>query len=118
MNLKSISFLISFLVSIICCQTRDTSSLNSYQNEIDSVTTWLEASRNSKLSKDQRIKNLKRAYLLTNRVRNDSLRIKLLLELTTEAIDLKDDTLFNHFNDHSLTLSNILRDTSSIAETH
>ena len=90
-------------------------------NEIiyqDSISFFIEQSRIRKNPKDARLFNLSKAYILSSKVNNDSIKIKYLLKIISGYYDLGDFDNFNSLNEELLDLAINQSDSTSVADYH
>ena len=87
-------------------------------NEIDSITRWIQQSKNGKLDLGDRKEALQKAYDYTNTLPKDSIKSKYYSKISLEADNLNSEVLFRKVNFKALSLATILRDTFKIGDAH
>lgn len=86
--------------------------------EVDSISFWLQNSKNESINLENRKKELYKAYQQNNSQKNDSVKNSNLLKIAYETFNLNDDDFFKKVNLDAQKLSIKLRDTFGIADTH
>jgi len=110
--------IIILIIFIFSCTSKDDSFENTPTIQSMGITALLDSSKTKTLSIDARKSYLEKAYKLTEGIQNDSIKKYNLLKISSHAYKLKVLSLFKLTNDEAYVLSNILKDTLSIAKTH
>ncbi|MFK5958528.1 MAG: tetratricopeptide repeat protein [Lutibacter sp.] len=106
----------SFLM--LSCKNDLTFNKNKNSVKHDSITRWIQQSKNRKLDVNSRERILQKAYNYTNILSTDSIKNKYYSKIAFEADNLNDVTLFKKVNFQALILSKKLRDTFKIGDAH
>lgn len=117
------SFLQFLYVILLCrivlaCNSNSINKSNSNNNKIDSISIWIDQSKNKSIDIKIRKESLAKSYRLNNYMKNDSVKNKNLLKITFQAYLLNDTLFFKKTNKEAQDLSIKLRDTFGIADTH
>jgi len=84
----------------------------------DSITIWIDGSKNKTISLQKRKKSLDKAYLNTLKEGNDSLKNSYLLKIAFAYSKLSDSLAFRKVNAQSIKLSIKLNDSSRLADNY
>ena len=84
----------------------------------DSITIWIDASKNKTISLQKRKKSLDKAYLYALKERNDSLKNSYFLKIAFAYSKLNDSLAFRKVNTQSIKLSIKLNDSSRLADNY
>ena len=84
----------------------------------DSISIWIKKSKNKADTITIRKGNLIKAYNSNKLTKNDSIKNRILLRISSEAKKLKDSVLFKQTIEESHKLSLKLKDTFSLAQHH
>jgi len=85
---------------------------------MDSISYWIDKSRDVSHDKSMRKEFLSNAYNLCVQLENDSLRSKGLIVVAYDAYRLGDSTIFKIINNAAQKACKIVKDTFGIADTH
>lgn len=118
-NFIKIHFLyasIGLLVFIGCTNTTPSKKTNT--SDTDSIETWIQQSKSRRLTREQRMQALKKAYEESVIKKVDSEKIKYFSKIAIEAELLNSDVLFKEVNFKNLSLAIKLQDTFKIGDAH
>jgi signal transduction histidine kinase len=86
--------------------------------EVDSVSMWIQNTKNESIDLEARKQGLYKAYQQNNFQKNDSIKNSNISKIAYEGYQLKDSVFFLNTNHEAQKLSIKLRDTLGIAYTH
>ncbi|MCF6168105.1 tetratricopeptide repeat protein [Lutibacter sp.] len=105
------------LTLVFCSQNKVGNKTND-NPEIDSISNWIQQSKNIKKPQFNREKLLRKAFEVTKQQKLDSVKNKLFSKIALEVFNLGNDELFRKVNLKALLLATKLRDTFRIGEAH
>lgn len=88
------------------------------QNKKDSVQSLIQRSREKSLSHSERVYALRRAFSITQKEENDSLKLSLLSKLSLATLNRGDSILFRQTNKQTLELAKKKQDSIILAEAY
>ena len=107
------------VLNLVFCNKENSFKNKSASNKTDSITTWIQQSKNSKTQLVKRKELLQKAYNFTNSLQIlDSVKNSNFSKIAYESYKLNNDELFRKANSKALQLSIKLKDTSSIGDKH
>ena len=109
---------IAICLMIISCKSDLKQGYPIYTVQMDSISTWINNSRDVSLKLNERKDFLNTAYELGLDIKIDSLRRKALLKVAYAAYKLKDSYFFIIVNNKALDECVKAKDTFGIADTH
>ncbi|MET7029387.1 tetratricopeptide repeat-containing sensor histidine kinase [Sediminicola luteus] len=106
-------------MSFSACQNRaDSNVTKNYNSSTDSILTFIDESKSSELSIQEKLNLLQKATLLTANLSNDSLRAKCFSKISLGYYKLSDSIQFRKTNNQALQASIIAKDSIVMAESH
>lgn len=105
------------LYLIVGCDTKNESNTDNRYTK-DSISVWINQSKNIKLELEERKNLLYKAYKSNKENKIDSIQLKNLLKISYQVYKLDDSIFFKKTNQEALKLSEKLLDTISIADVH
>jgi len=111
-------FFISVLSACINCTKEEHAKNNDHTSVNDSILIWIKKSKNKADAITIRKENLIKAYNLNKFTKNDSIKNRIILRISSEAKKIKDSFLFKQTIEESHKLSLKLKDTFSLAQHH
>ena len=123
MKTPIITYIIFFLCiasSTLCC-TRNEKSNSALTQEVekqDSTLLWIQESRNTSLSDNERANLLQKAYKNILITQEDSLKVKYFSRLSLAYLKLNDSSQFRRTNKQTISLSKEIQDSTTLAEAH
>lgn len=103
---------------LVGCNSNETAQMPKEEVPADDFSSWIAISNNEELQLNERKEALKRAYTLNNEKIDDSIKIKNLRQVASEAYKLDDSDLFKRANKEAFLASVKIRDTLGIADAH
>lgn len=117
--IKKYFILILFLhVVSSCTETKPAREIPSKTIENDSISTWLEESKNPEYSDQQSLALLLKAYQLALETPTDSLKANYFSFLSYNQDFITDSTLFRKINKQSISLNQKIKDSFALANTY
>ncbi len=111
--------LLGFLLSFPTCQNRaDNNIIKNYNSSTDSILSWVDQSKSSKFSTQEKLNLLQKATLLTEKLSNDSLRANCFSKISLGYYKLNDSIQFRKTNKQALQASIVAKDSIVMAESH
>jgi two-component system NarL family sensor kinase len=122
LNFKRIHFTIYILLIISvfmqACFRKDGDSTNNANTINDSITDWINASKNQSYSIQERKNYLVKAYEAITSLELDSLQVRNLSAISYQSLELNDTLLFKKHNEETLTIAIKVKDTFTIGDVH
>ena len=106
------------MVFVISCTDDKKSYSQQGKGKLDSISNLVFQSKNLYTSSEERIELMFRAYQFCSNIKNDSIRLKGLLKLSYESLQLSDTSFFKMVNKESSLLAIELKDTFSLSDTY
>lgn len=103
-------------LSLQCCKEKAIKEGTVNLNKVDSIPIWINQAKGSNLDYNSKQNLLLKAYRLSLKRKNDSVKVNMLRTLTNEFYKLNDTTIFLEANDKTYNLSVQLKDTFTTAD--
>ncbi|WP_298503295.1 ATP-binding protein [uncultured Maribacter sp.] len=115
------NILFSFLFIFFCACTNNKESTHKKTNSTptqDSISSWITSAKNKKISKQERLAFLEKAYLKNKRQPKDSIASQTLSEISLRYSLLKDTLWFRKTNQETIVLAKKVQDSTTIANSY
>lgn len=111
-------FFLIILASIFTGCQKPNKDAKTHSNKTDSISIWIEQSKNKAIYSENRKLALHKAYKQNNSQKIDSIKNGNMLKIALEAFNLNDTIFFKKVNSEAQKFSIKIRDTFGIADTH
>jgi len=105
-------------LTLVFCSQNNTSDKENFGTGTDSISNWIQQSKNIKNTQFKRQKLLEKAFEVAKQQKLDSVKNKFFSKIALGAFNLGNDELFRKVNLKALLLATKLRDTFRIGDAH
>ncbi|TPN82330.1 tetratricopeptide repeat-containing sensor histidine kinase [Aquimarina algicola] len=116
-SLKYLCIIILMLGFIISCNNKKT-RIEDQDLKYNLIDEFINKGKNSELSNEERVENLEKAYGIYSTLKDNSMKVEKIHQISFAYYSLKDFENYKKFNEKALELSKSINDSLKIAESY